>query len=122
MRQALQGMMQPEQMTQGDTLSFYTTHEQEQTPRIDNSPGVLPTQLSSNSTSVSASLGHRIILLPDVVRRLEVEKEKLRKTALKLVQQENLIPEVSDIFLCQCGSFDNEGPLVRNSHQLFKCP
>lgn len=90
MKKALQGMMRPEYLSQGDT----------QTQAMQPAPVVEP--------SASAQL----TLLPDIARQLRQNKVKLERTALNLAGVTRKNSKDSDILLCQCGYREEEGDMV----------
>lgn len=85
MKQALQGMLRPEYLSQGDT----------QTQAIHQPTA--PVQLT---------------LLPNIARRLQTDKAKLEKNAVKAAGVTKASAKNADIVLCQCGHQEEEGDMV----------
>lgn len=61
----------------------------------------------TTSTKVTASV--KMLLLSQVAKKLENERTKLRKDALKLAKPAGAREKGADTVLCQCGHLEEEG-------------
>lgn len=94
MRNALQGMMQPESLTQGDT-QLQSMARQEDQPALEE-PGV------------------RIKLLPEVISRLQEAQISLQKAVTEDISTQQCQVE-TNVVLCQCGHDEYEHSMIRCS-------
>ena len=112
MLQALQSMMRPERMTQGDTQSCSVLNRHQSVRHIEIAPSAQSSLSANNSSPVLLPVGQKLILLPNVVRRLEDKRKNLREVAIKLVKHVETTTENHELFLCQCGASKNESNMV----------
>lgn len=119
MNSDLERMMQPEQITQGDTQtqgnlfrSTSTIGDEDAvtaTPTTIHEPpvGATETRLQNNQGAFSLKASK----IQDILRR----KESLKSTTMDIVEGAGAVLETGQIILCQCGFRGEEGDMVQCS-------
>jgi len=110
----LQGMMYPEEITQGDTQAWGGTFQQ---PAHEDSPTVTPTTTNASarktghfSTIVS---NDTFPLSAETQQDITARKPYLKKAAKALAEKAGGSNETGQLVLCQCGFGKDEGDMVR---------
>ncbi|KAI5361915.1 Putative HORMA domain, Zinc finger, FYVE/PHD-type, Zinc finger, RING/FYVE/PHD-type [Septoria linicola] len=109
MKSALQHMLRPEHISQGDTQTQALGQASkgiEATPSVHNR---FATPLIRASASV------KLLLLPEVLGRLKERKSELRLKALKLAGVTVAKAKKIDVVLCQCGHAEEEDDMINCS-------
>jgi hypothetical protein len=103
MKTALNGMMYPEHMTQGDTQTQGLIRPPAAVSRVAESP---PQNGKKHLPS------QKMVLLPKVTQSLEAERSQLRKAVLAICKKAGMNTNQSEIVLCQCGHGKEEDAMV----------
>jgi len=111
MRRALKDMMQPEQITQGDTQM---RSQMKPPPPIPTESASTPSTSTSKDTTTAARTAlAKPILSPTKARHLDHEKARLRRAALDRVKKGGGKVKKADVVLCQCGHDEEEDGMVQ---------
>lgn len=112
MKKALNGMMQQEHMTQGDTQTqLYPPPQQSESTEIPDLSDLSPSKETDFGSPVR---GTKPMLSQSVAKFLEKAKPSLHQAARKLAKAPST-KSTSDIVLCQCGHDEDEGDMVSNT-------
>lgn len=115
MSRHLQGMMHPEQITQGDTQAYDTLQQS----AYEDSPTVTPTttQASIRKTGRFSTIVSNDIfpLLVETQQNISARKPYHKKAAKALAEKAGGSNDTGQMVLCQCGFGKEEGDMVRAS-------
>ncbi|KAK3109680.1 hypothetical protein LTR53_016798 [Teratosphaeriaceae sp. CCFEE 6253] len=110
---AMQNMMHPEHMTQGDTQTQSVAYRPSDV-RSESTEWHGPSTVSPTKSSMAIGVpDERPLLSQTKALRLKQDEAKLRKQALGLVRHAGRKIGKGDIVLCQCGHAEEEDGMVQ---------
>lgn len=127
MRSALQSMMLPEHLTQGDTQTqaflMSSTGDSVQTPPSSkrHAVGLASSAVGMDISRRSTHHTYKVTLLPDVASQREANKKELRQNAQKLSKASINRFKQTDVVLCQCRQNVDDGEMVSLLRKIKRC-
>ena len=112
MKSAVQDMLQPERLTQGDTQTQAPLRARPPVNSANITPGP-STALARPAVDNSTSTVGTLTLRPEVVAGLTAKKTTLYNKATQLVAPKQRRVEGQDVVMCQCGYDGEEDAMVR---------
>jgi hypothetical protein len=113
MSRHLQGMMHPEQITQGDTQAYGTLQQS----AYEDSPTVTPTTTHASTRRMgrfsTIASNDTFPLLAETQQNISARKPYHKKAAKALAEKAGGSNDTGQMVLCQCGFGKEEGDMVR---------